>query len=387
MPRIDIAVDTPISTSIRAQQVSSMFDVPAADRAHLEWHGELPIDLKPWQIGLIVGPSGSGKSTILRQTFGEPLDFAWQAPSVIDDFDPSITIEALARICQAVGFNTIPAWLRPYGVLSNGERFRVDLARRLLEGGDLVLCDEFTSVVDRQVAQIGAHAVAKYIRQDPSHRFVAATCHFDLEEWLQPDWILEPATMTFRWRSVLRRPALHCTIQRVAHSAWIPFSRFHYLTANLHVNARCFVLSVNGEPAAFLGVMWRPAVKADDIFGVSRLVTLPDFQGLGLAFVLNDTIASAFKAIGYRYHMPTAHPSFTRAFDRSPNWRLHKKPGISTPNLKPSINPRVPRRGFGGRPNANFAYCGPAMEDREVARRLIGRMSERASTTHATAGP
>jgi hypothetical protein len=118
-------------------------------------------------------------------------------------------------------------------VLSNGEKFRVDLARRLLEGGELVACDEFTSVVDRQVAKIGAHAVQKFIRR-ADRRFVAATCHHDvngtapsrlfpqclpvagaiLEEWLQPDWVLEPATMQFRWRSLQRRPALNCTIRR-----------------------------------------------------------------------------------------------------------------------------------------------------------------------------
>ena len=90
---------------------------------------------------------------------------------------------------MAVGFNTIPAWLRPYGVLSNGEKFRVDLARRLLEGGDLIAVDEFTSVVDRQVAKIGSHAVQKWAR-GKGRQFVAATCHYDLEDWLQPDWVL-----------------------------------------------------------------------------------------------------------------------------------------------------------------------------------------------------
>ena len=135
---------------------------------------------------------------------------------MIDDFSPALSVDAISQACMAVGFNTIPAWLRPYGVLSNGEKFRVDLARRLLEGGDLIAVDEFTSVVDRQVAKIGSHAVQKWAR-GKGRQFVAATCHYDLEDWLQPDWVLEPATMTFRWRSVQRRPELACTIARVPY--------------------------------------------------------------------------------------------------------------------------------------------------------------------------
>jgi ABC-type ATPase with predicted acetyltransferase domain len=83
--------------------------------------------------------------------------------------------------------------MKPQAVLSNGERFRVDLARRLLELPDPIVVDEFTSVVDRQVAKIGAHAVQKFVRKH-NRRFVAATCHYDVVEWLQPDWIFSLRT-------------------------------------------------------------------------------------------------------------------------------------------------------------------------------------------------
>jgi ABC-type lipoprotein export system ATPase subunit len=373
MPHIDLTVETAISDSVRVAQVSSMFDVPAQKKAHLEWHGELPIEDRDWNVGLIVGPSGSGKSTILREVFGEPVVFDWRGASVIDDFDKQHTVGDVAAICQAVGFNTIPAWLRPYTVLSTGEKFRVDLARRLLEGGDLVACDEFTSVVDRQVAHIGAHAVQKFIRR-AGRRFVAATCHFDLEDWLQPDWVLEPATMAFRWRSVQRRPGVECAIHRAPYSSWEQFARFHYLTADLHRAARCYVLTIGGLPAAFAAVMYRPHPKVADIYGMSRLVTLPDYQGLGLAFALCDRVAAAYKALGRRYHAYPAHPSLIRSFDRSPVWALEKRPGMSgnnTANRAGGRHPRMAMGEFGGRPCAVFSYCGPAMP-REDAERLIG---------------
>lgn len=370
MPPIDLVVETKISTSVRAAQVSSMFDVPAQETARLEWRGEFPIEDRPWNVGLIVGPSGSGKSTILREVFGAPAEFEWSGASVIDDFDRSHNVNDVAQICQAVGFNTIPAWLRPYGVLSNGEKFRVDLARRLLEGDQLVACDEFTSVVDRQVARIGSHAVQKFIRR-ADRQFVAATCHYDLEEWLQPDWVLEPATMTFRWRAVQRRPGVNCSIRRASYDSWQLFARFHYLTAELSKAARCYVLSVDGRPAAFAGVLYRPHPRVGDIYGMSRLVTLPDFQGLGLAFALADKIGAAFRALGRRYHSYPAHPTLIRSFDRSPSWALVKKPGLVKPNYSTSGQSSVVPGSFGGRPCAVFAYCGHAMP-LEDAQRLVG---------------
>jgi hypothetical protein len=248
--KIDIKVETAISTSVRARQVSAMFDVPASKKCSLSWAGDLPIEDLDWNVGLIVGPSGSGKSTIATRLFGAPLDLKWSAPSVIDDFPAKESVERIAEICSAVGFNTIPAWLRPFAVLSNGEKFRVDLARRLVELGDPIVVDEFTSVVDRQVAQIGSHAVQKFVRKH-KRKFVAVSCHFDIVDWLQPDWVLDVATMSFTRRRLQRRPSIECTIARVPRAAWRLFAPYHYLTGSIMRNARCFGLFAHGQLAAF----------------------------------------------------------------------------------------------------------------------------------------
>ncbi len=197
--KIDVTVSTEISNSIRARQLQGMFDVPAIERSERHWSGDVPLEEKDWNVGLIVGPSGAGKSTLAREMFGEEKIPEWQEPSVIDDFDTKLKVADIANACTAVGFSTIPAWLRPFKVLSVGEQFRVALARRMIESdpSEPLLVDEFTSVVDRQVAKIGAYAVQKWVRKE-NRRFVAVTCHYDVIEWLLPDWILEPATMTFR---------------------------------------------------------------------------------------------------------------------------------------------------------------------------------------------
>lgn len=369
MRQFDLTVETELKSTPRVKQLSGMFDVPPREKLTHHWKGEIPIDEREWNVGLIVGPSGAGKSSIARELFGEEKKLKWTAGSVVDDFEKQFSIQQIAEICSAVGFNTIPSWMKPFNVLSTGEKFRVELARRLLNHSELTMVDEFTSVVDRQVAKIGCHAVQKHIRKH-GKKFVGVTCHYDVVDWLQPDWILEPATMTFQWRSLQRRPPLNVEVARVDYSAWKLFAPFHYLTSELHKAAACFVLFVENYPASFAGVLHRPHSKVDDIKGVSRLVTLPDYQGLGLAMILVEKLGGAYKALGHRLHTYPAHPSLIRSFDHSPQWIMKKKPGVFSPSLGETSGLRNANRGMdnlitgkkwhmGSRPCGVFQYCGP----------------------------
>lgn len=364
MQTIDLVKSVAVPKSSRVQQLGAMFDVPVPEESTVEWHGQVPIDEKAWNIGVIVGPSGSGKSSIARELFGDHVDvpLEWTGVPVVDDFASDQTLADIAQTCTSVGFNTVPNWMRPFHVLSTGEQFRVNLARRLLELPNPIVVDEFTSVVDRQVAQVGSHAVQKTVRRR-QQRFVAVTCHYDVLPWLQPDWVLEPATMKFAWTSGRweRRPELSIRISRVGYEAWEAFAPFHYLTKRLHRGARCFVLFVGDDPprpAAFAGMLHFPHFKARDIQRCSRLVTLPDWQGLGLAFVLIDKLAAAYKAVGKRVHCYPAHPTFVRSYDRSPHWKLEKEPG--------KMSKRSHGGSLRGRPCAVFSWCGDTMDKQEA---------------------
>lgn len=367
MPKISLHITSEIEQSVRVRQLGALFDVPLAERQTLDWDGDLPIENMNWNVGLILGPSGCGKTQLLRHLFsGHDAPMEWTQRAVVDDFEVG-TMQDISETCSSVGFNTIPAWMRPYGVLSNGEKFRVEMARRLLRD-DPIIVDEFTSVVDRQVAQIGAHAVQKKVRK-LGKKFVAASCHYDILDWLQPDWVLEPATMSFVARgSLQRRPSIEIEISRVRYEAWHTFAPFHYLTADLNKAARCFCLFANGQPAAFGGVLYRPHAKVRDIRGLSRLVTLPDFQGLGLAMILAEKLGAAYKAIGCRFHTYPAHPSLIRSFAHQPCWKLQKKGGTYSPVI---TGPNSSIKGQGGRPCAVFEYCGAPMESISEARSVL----------------
>ena len=242
MPAIDVVVSSPIERTFRVDQVAGMFDLKVEQKARAEFHAELPALDDDWQIGVIVGPSGSGKSTIARHAFGDALcgGQPWSDTQAVVDGFGDLSIKEIVHTLSSVGFSSPPSWVKPYGVLSNGEKFRCDLARALLSDRPLVAYDEFTSVVDRTVARIGSAAVSKAIRKGRiARKFVDVTCHYDVVDWLEPDWVLDMASGRLA-RGCLRRPEIRLEIAPVHCSAWVLFRRHHYLNTNIKVNAKCF---------------------------------------------------------------------------------------------------------------------------------------------------
>lgn len=143
---------------------------------------------KDFKLGVIVGSSGSGKSTILKN-FGVEEQPKWETnKSIISHFE---TPEDGINKLSSVGFNSIPSWYKPYHVLSNGEKFRADLARKLKSNA---VIDEYTSVVDRTVAKAASVALSRYIKNNKISGVVLSTCHQDIVEWLEPDWVLNTDT-------------------------------------------------------------------------------------------------------------------------------------------------------------------------------------------------
>ncbi|GAA4464268.1 hypothetical protein GCM10023189_43310 [Nibrella saemangeumensis] len=163
-----------------------------------------------WKIGLIVGASGTGKSTIARELFPDAYvtGFNYTSESLLDDMPAHCSVQEITSMLNSVGFSSPPGWLKPYHVLSNGEKMRVDLANALLSEQKLVVFDEFTSVVDRTVAQAGSFAVQKAIRKSDK-QFIAVTCHYDVADYLRPDWIFDTNTMRFRVPEVTPEPGKH----------------------------------------------------------------------------------------------------------------------------------------------------------------------------------
>ncbi len=382
MPPVEINVSCPVFDSFRVRQVAGMFDVPLTERASEHFRVEVPELGDAWRIGLIVGPSGSGKSTIARTMFGDRLyrREPWPEDRAVIDGLGDRPIKEVTGLFTAVGFSSPPSWVKPYHVLSTGEQFRCDLARALsrvdsgqwiVDSGEpkastsslstihyplstpLVAFDEFTSVVDRNVARVASAAIAKGIQSGRIRcRFVAVTCHYDVTDWLQPDWVIDMASSTFQ-RRCLPRPPIELAVFRCGHRAWQVFARHHYLSGSLSVRARCFLALWERAPVAFCATL--PTIGRRNHWRISRIVTLPDYQGIGIGTAVAENVAEMHRAEGKRLNLTASHPAVIAHCRRSPRWRaVNVKKTGSSPATRLVAN----YRGSAGRAVVSFEFLG-----------------------------
>jgi ABC-type ATPase involved in cell division/GNAT superfamily N-acetyltransferase len=311
--------------SYRAARVKSLFN---AETGYIWEHlAELPIEEKDWQIGLIVGPSGSGKTSIGKQIYNNgihDLYSGWNNDRpIVDDIAPDKDFNVVTGSLASVGLGDVPAWLRPFSVLSNGEKFRAGLARLICESPDKVVVDEFTSVIDRQIAKVGAGAFSKSWKRG-SGQIVLLSCHYDIIEWLQPDWIYDTKEARFSRDCLRQRPQLDLRIYKVKGSVFRHFKPHYYLDLPLPVAAEYFVGMIGNEPVCHIAVSPLFTAKA---YRSTRMVVMPEWQGAGVGMKFLNAIGAYHKQghgrCGHKYPMffHTSHPQLCLALRASKYWK------------------------------------------------------------------
>jgi ABC-type lipoprotein export system ATPase subunit/GNAT superfamily N-acetyltransferase len=305
-------------------------------------------------IVLIVGTSGSGKTTILKTVDNPKSITIDNTKSVIENFS---TPECGEELLLACGLRTIPAWFRPPGTLSNGEYHRFEIAVGLDQGHRII--DEFTSVVDRDTAKSLALSVRKYFDRNPGVLYIAS-CHRDIIDWLDPEWVYDTDLQKLdNRRSLLRlgtRPELALTIRSTTPDYWRYFSKYHYLDTNMSRSVHCYVLLLGDKPIGFHAAIHSTNRDIHSYWRGHRTVILPEFQGMGIGTAFSDAIAQIYVDRGLRYFSKTAHPSFGEHREKSDLWRptsTNKKSRLGSYLLKDGTARKMP--GYGGTTTARDA--------------------------------
>lgn len=301
MKHYSLTLRSPVSTSFRCQKAANSLDIDTAKKSVHQFDVDADLEAD-YNIGLIVGASGSGKTTLAKQIWGDDVfrTLLRDDVPIIEQFPDEMTYDDCASVLCGVGLTQVPCWIRPVYTLSNGQKARAEVALQIASGVEFSVIDEWTSVVDRTVAKVMSHCVQKYARK-ASRRIVLCSCHYDVIEWLDPDWVIDCNKQEFIDRRLLQRgqrtERLHFEIRRADRSTWRHFSKYHYLSDQLpggHIET--FGLFHGAEQIAFQCFANYVPWRKDDERGLrekmhsNRTVIHPDYAGFGLGIlIINET--------------------------------------------------------------------------------------------------
>ena len=278
-----------------------------------------------WNIGVIYGSSGSGKTTIIKE-LGKlsKCEFSHDKP-LISNFD-WLTPKEATFLLTSMGLSSVPTWLRPFHLLSNGEQYRAELAYKVGKAKDneVILVDEYTSVVDRDVAKAMSFALQKYIRKTKK-RIVLASCHYDIMEWLMPDWTCSPQKGGSLERGQWLRqgkPKIKLQVSRVESDTWNFFKKHHYLTESVNKSCKFFLFEWNNKPIGIVAMINQPGPgDRKKAMAISRTVVLPDFQGMGIGSKISEFTSSIFLNYGAKVYTKTINPALGEYRNKSVKFR------------------------------------------------------------------
>jgi len=103
------------------------------------------------------------------------------------------------------------------------------------------------------------------------------------------------------------------------------------LSADLNKASTCFLLFLDGEPAAFTAILPFPHPHLKNVWKEHRTVTMPDYQGFGLGNRLSEFVGEWLFKRGKKFRSVTSHPAMIGHRHRSKSWIMDRAPS----RLKP----------------------------------------------------
>jgi len=319
--------------SFRCQKAANSLDIDATKKLRHDFAVQAEIE-SPFNVGLIVGASGSGKTTLAKEIYGEKsLRRILSAKKpVIEQFPKGFSYDDCAKMLMGVGLSAVPCWIRPANTLSNGQKERAEIALQMARNDELIVIDEWTSVVDRTVGKIMSECIQKWARKTKK-RVVLLSCHYDVLDWLQPDWVIDCNKQTFVDRRSLRRrrkEKFTFDIREIGRDSWRYFSKFHYLSDRLpggHIVL--FGLFLGSDQIGFqCFANYVPHRNLEKLNGVrekmhsNRTVIHPDYVGLGLGLLLMNVTSQIMHDRKFHVMAKFSSVPVYKAFKKSDRWRF-----------------------------------------------------------------
>lgn len=320
------------SKSFRCQKAADSLDIDVNKKLIHELKIQANIT-NEFTIGLILGASGSGKTTLAKKIFGEncfenKIDNEKQ---IIDQFNKNYSYDDCANFLTGIGLTSVPCWIRPVKTLSNGQRARAEAALAMSETNQVIIIDEWTSVVDRTVAKVMSHCVQKHARKQ-NKKIILLSCHYDVLEWLNPDWVIDCNEQKFHDRRLLsssersRKEQLKFEIREIDKSSWRYFSKYHYLSEKLP-GGKIFLFGLfegNNQIGFQCFANYVPTRKNTvPIYHFNRTVIHPDYAGMGLGIKLIDqTTEIMIKKYKFKIMGKFSSTPIFKAMIKNKKWKL-----------------------------------------------------------------
>lgn len=328
---IDVKLQSEIFSNFRCQVAANSLDIDVNKKSIHHLHIDNVNIPNEWNIGLVYGASGSGKTTAIKKLFGDDIfkTILNEDLPIINQLPAEMPYDECVELLNGIGLNSVPCWIRPVKTLSNGQKARAEAVLLMSQDTDIVFIDEWTSVVDRTVAKAMSICINKFAKKH-NKKIVLLSCHYDIIEWLKPDWLIDcnkqeftlPKSDSFFFHE---REKLTFDIREIGRESWKYFSKYHYLSDKLPGGKLYLYGLYHGENQigfqCFANYVPQRA-NTKVIYHSNRTIVHPDYNGMGLGIkLINESTKLLLNKIDCRVMAKFSSMPVFKAMKKQKCWR------------------------------------------------------------------